>query len=187
MKLVQWVRFTWNFEQLPPFNAVLPEHYHVALATPAEDKELRAVIMRSVTQDTSWGDAIHEVEQMIDSWLERALSPESNGVCLALRHGLRIIGASVVVADPALEDQLTPGPCILMEYRNRGFGTALLGGIAPAAAGRWPNEKLRGDQEQRAGREISLPEIRRNRHSGRSAAARCLVVRRRRANGRFSE
>ena len=127
MKLVQWVRFTWNFEQLGPLNSLLPDHYHVALATPAEDKELRAVIMRSVTQDTSWGDAIHEVEQMIDGWLERALSPESNGVCLALRHGLRIIGASVVMADPALEDQLTPGPCILMEYRNRGFGTALLG------------------------------------------------------------
>jgi hypothetical protein len=126
MKLVQWVRFTWNFEQLPRFNAVLPEHYHVALATPAEDKELRAVIMRSVTQDTSWGDTIHEVEQMIDNWLERALSPDSNGVCLALRHGLRIIGASVVLADPALDDQLAPGPCILMEYRNRGFGTALL-------------------------------------------------------------
>jgi len=126
MKLVQWVRFTWNFEQLSPLGSVLPEHYHVALATPAEEKELRAVIMRSVAQDTSWGDTIHEVGQMIDSWLERALSPEGNGVCLALRHGLRIIGVSVLVADPSLEDQLTPGPCILMEYRNRGFGTALL-------------------------------------------------------------
>ena len=49
------------------------------------------------------------------------------GVCLALRHGLRIIGADVLVADPARENHLTPGPCILMEYRNRGFGTALLG------------------------------------------------------------
>jgi hypothetical protein len=126
MKLVQWVRFTWNFEQLSKFGSVLPEHYHVALATASEEKELRTVIMRSVTQDTSWGDTIHEVGQMIDSWLDRALSPEGNGVCLTLRHGLRMIGASVLMADPALEDQLTPGPCILMEYRNRGFGTALL-------------------------------------------------------------
>ena len=126
MKLVHWIRFTWNFEQLPPLGSVLPEHYHFAVATAAEEKELRAVIARSFAQDTAWGDAIHEVDQMIDGWLERAFAPEGNGVCLALRHGLRIIGASVLMADPALDDQLTPGPCVLMEYRNRGFGTALL-------------------------------------------------------------
>ena len=142
--------------------------------------------MRSVTQDTSWGDTIHEVGQMIDSWLDRALSPEGNGVCLTLRHGLRMIGASVLVADPALEDQLTPGPCILMEYRNRGFGYSFARGIAPATAGRRPNEKQRADQEQRAGCEIFVSKIRRNPDPGRSAAARRLIVRRRKAGRNFS-
>ena len=126
MKLVHWVRFTWNFEELPRLGSVLPEHYHFAAATSVEEKELRAVIARSFAQDTSWGDAIHEVEHMIDGWLERAFAPEGNSICLALRHGQRIIGASVLLPDPAMDDQLTPGPCVLMEYRNRGFGTALL-------------------------------------------------------------
>ena len=126
MKLVQWVRFTWDLEQLPPPGPVLPEHYHFAAATAANEKELRAVIARSFVQDTSWGDAIHEVDHMIEGWLERAFAPEGNGTFLALRHGLRIIGASVLMVDAAMEDQLAPGPCVSMEYRNRGFGTALL-------------------------------------------------------------
>jgi GNAT superfamily N-acetyltransferase len=126
MKRVQWVRYTWDLEQLPPPGPVLPEHYHFVAATVADEKELRVVITRSFAQDTAWGDAIHEVDHMIEGWLERAFAPEGNGTFLALRHGLRIIGASVLMADPAMEDQLAPGPCVLMEYRNRGFGTALL-------------------------------------------------------------
>ena len=64
---------------------------------------------------------------MVNGWLEEAFAPEKNRICLTLRHGLRIIGPSVLVARPrGGEDQLTPGPCVLMEYRNRGFGTALL-------------------------------------------------------------
>ncbi len=126
MKLIHWVRFTWDLEQLPSLGSVLPEHYHFTVATAANERELRAVVTRSFAQDTSWGDAIHDVNGMIDGWLERAFAPEGSGVCLALRHGLRIIGASVLMPDPAMEDHLTPGPCVLMEYRNRGFGSALL-------------------------------------------------------------
>lgn len=126
MKLVHWVRFTWDLEQFPPLGSVLPEHYHFAVATAADEKELRAVVTRSIAHDTSWGDAIHDVNGMIAGWLERAFAPDGIGICLALRHGLRIIGASVLMPDPGAEDHLTPGPCVLMEYRNRGFGSALL-------------------------------------------------------------
>jgi GNAT superfamily N-acetyltransferase len=61
----------------------------------------------------------------LQSWLDRAFVAEEN-TCLALRHGSRIIGASVLCLDPAAENHFAPGPCILMEYRNRGFGTRLL-------------------------------------------------------------
>jgi GNAT superfamily N-acetyltransferase len=127
MKLVQWVRFSWDLDKLPPLGAALPEHYHFVAATGADEKELRAVIARSFAHDTSWGDAIHEVEGMIDGWLVRALKPEDGGICLALRHGLRMIGASILIPAPAAENHLSPGPCVQMEYRNRGLGTALLG------------------------------------------------------------
>jgi hypothetical protein len=127
MKLVQWVRFTWDLDTLAPLGDTLPEHYHFVAATGADEKELRAVITRSFAHDTSWGDAIHEVNDMIDEWLLRAFAPEDGGICLALRHGLRMIGASILIPAPAAENHLSPGPCVLMEYRNRGLGTALLG------------------------------------------------------------
>ncbi len=127
MKLVQWVRFTWDLDKLPADSATLPAHYHFAAANPADEKELRDVITRSFVHDSSWGDAIYEIRPMIEGWLDRVFDPESSGLCLALRHGARIIGASVLLPDAAAENQLAPGPCVQMEYRNRGLGTALLG------------------------------------------------------------
>ncbi len=126
MKLVQWVRFTWDLDKLPPLATALPDHYHFAGATDAEQKELHAVIARSFALDTSWGDAMQEVNRIIDRSLTEAFTRKS-GICLTLRHGLRIIGAAVAFADPLVENHLSPGPCVLMEYRNRGLGTALLG------------------------------------------------------------
>ena len=65
------------------------------------------------------------------SW--KRSSPGSSGPfvshppdCLALRHGLRIIGAAIVAPEPGTDVHLAPGPCVSMEYRNRGFGTRLL-------------------------------------------------------------
>ncbi len=126
MRLVHWVRFTWDLDKLPLFGATLPKHYSFTVATRSDERELRMVIKRSFAHDTSWGDAIHEVNGMLDGWLERAFEPEKSGLCLALRHGLRMIGAAVLIPDAVTENHLSPGPCVLMEYRNRGLGTALL-------------------------------------------------------------
>lgn len=127
MKLVHWVRFTWDLQQLPPLGIALPDHYHFRDAGSEDEKELRAVITRSFAHDTSWGDSIHEINSLVDGWLARGFSENGGAIFVALRHGQRIIGASVSFTDPSLEDQLAPGPCVLMEYRNRGLGTALLG------------------------------------------------------------
>ncbi|HEY3663479.1 MAG TPA: GNAT family N-acetyltransferase [Chthoniobacterales bacterium] len=127
MRRAQWVRFSWDLDKFPILGEALPPHYSFTPATAADEKELRLVIGRSFAHDTSWGDAIHEINDMLEGWLERGLDPEQNGICLALRHGLRMIGAAILIPDPASENHLLPGPCVLMEYRNRGFGTALLG------------------------------------------------------------
>ncbi|HEY1583747.1 MAG TPA: GNAT family N-acetyltransferase, partial [Chthoniobacterales bacterium] len=64
---------------------------------------------------------------MLEGWLDHAFETEKPELCLALRHGTRMIGAAILNPDPAAEDHLVPGPCIQMEYRNRGLGSALLG------------------------------------------------------------
>ena len=69
---------------------------------------------------------MQEVMERLEQWLERAFSSSTTCRCLALRHGLRIIGAAVICPEADADFHLVPGPCISMEYRNRGFGTRLL-------------------------------------------------------------
>jgi N-acetylglutamate synthase-like GNAT family acetyltransferase len=125
MKSTNWIQFSWDLTALAPCEAELPEHYEISVATPDDEKEFRRVISSSFTLDPTWNPTMKEVTQTIDEWLDEA-SDGKTSVHLALRHGARIIGAAVVSVDSAAENHLSPGPCILVEYRNRGFGTRLL-------------------------------------------------------------
>ena len=126
MKAINWLRFTWDLTTLPDSLDALPEHYDLTLGGRDDEKELRRVIASSFTLDPTWNPDMQEVIQTIDTWLDRAGEKETTRAYLALRHGQRIIGGSVVTLEPDAENQLWPGPCILVEYRNRGFGTNLL-------------------------------------------------------------
>ena len=125
MKLSNWMRFTWDLTQLPTFEAALPEHYEIGPATADDEMELRKIISSSFVLDPMWSPDLQEVTEKIEAWLEHAFG-SADCVFLALRHGTRIIGASVLCAQPDADMHLIPGPCISMEYRNRGFGTRLL-------------------------------------------------------------
>jgi ribosomal protein S18 acetylase RimI-like enzyme len=125
MKLIEWVRFSWDFEDLPALDLELPPHYRIEAATLEDEEPLRQVISRCFRLDPVWSPALHETLQTIESWLGRALQSDRH-MCLVLRHGARIIGASVLSLDPESDSHLSPGPCISMEYRNRGFGSRLL-------------------------------------------------------------
>ena len=125
MNLSNWIRFRWDLTQLPPFKNELPEHYEIGTATADDEMELRKIISSSFVLDPMWSPDLQEVTEKIEAWLERAFA-SSNCVLLALRHGSRIIGAAIISPDADAEINLIPGPCISMEYRNRGFGTRLL-------------------------------------------------------------
>lgn len=125
MKLDNWVRFTWDVMTLPPLHAVLPEHYEITPATSEDEKEFRRVILSSFTLDPAWNPSIQEVIPTVESWLDRAFEGEGTTL-LSLRHGARMIGAAVIWTSEETDNHFSPGPCVLMEYRNRGFGTGLL-------------------------------------------------------------
>ena len=125
MKLLNWVRFTWDLNLLSSAAVTLPKHYSIVPAHNDDEKAVRKVLSCSFLLDPAWNPAIGEVMHSLQAWLDRAFLVEEN-TCLTLRHGARIIGASVLCLDPAAENHFAPGPCILMEYRNRGFGTWLL-------------------------------------------------------------
>lgn len=125
MKLDQWLRFTWDLATFPSEMAPLPEHYAIARAEAEEEKQVRIAISTAFTLDPAWNAAAHNIEQTVEMWLERGFTA-NNTILLALRHGSRVIGASVVSLADGSAYHLAPGPCILLEYRNRGFGTHLL-------------------------------------------------------------
>jgi hypothetical protein len=124
MSLSNWIQFRWDLTQLPKFEAKLPEHYEIGAATADDETELRKIISASFVLDPAWNATTQEVMETIEPWLERAFASPVN--CLALRHGVRIIGAAVISPEPDAKIHLSPGPCVSMEYRNRGFGTRLL-------------------------------------------------------------
>jgi N-acetylglutamate synthase-like GNAT family acetyltransferase len=125
MKLINWVQFTWDLAALPGDAPELPEHYQISRATEEDEKELRRVVTASFALDPEWNTTLQEVMQAVESWLDFTLAADASG-CLVLRHGARIIGGSVLSIRPDAANHLSPGPCVLMEYRNRGFGTHLL-------------------------------------------------------------
>jgi ribosomal protein S18 acetylase RimI-like enzyme len=125
MKLSNWIRFTWDLTRLPSFETTLPEHYEIGPATADDEKELRKIISSSFVLDPTWNPDLQEVTERIEAWLERAFASPACSF-LALRHGTRIIGASVICTEADADMHMIPGPCISTEYRNRGFGTRLL-------------------------------------------------------------
>ena len=125
MKLSNWIRFTWDLTRLPAFESALPEHYEIGPATTEDEMELRKIISSSFVLDPRWSPDLQEVTEKIEAWLQRAFASSACSF-LALRHGTRIIGASVLSTEPEADMHLIPGPCVSTEYRNRGFGTRLL-------------------------------------------------------------
>jgi hypothetical protein len=125
MKLLNWVRFTWDLTRLPFLDVKLPQHYQIGPTSNDDEKEIRKVFSSTFLLDPAWNPAIGKTMQTIQSWLDQGFASDRSTL-LALRHGLRIIGATVLSLDPNADNHLAPGPCVLMEYRNRGFGTSLL-------------------------------------------------------------
>jgi Acetyltransferase (GNAT) family len=125
MNPLGWVRFSWDLERFPDIDITLPAHYRIVRAKEQDEKELRKVFSSTFFLDPVWNPAIAETMQTIQSWLDFVFASE-RAVCLALRHGVRIIGAAALCIDSDAPNHLAPGPCVLMEYRNRGFGTRLL-------------------------------------------------------------
>jgi hypothetical protein len=103
----------------------IPRHYGINLAGAENREELRRVIEKSLALDPSWNAVLPEVNATIMASIARALAVEST-LRLTLRHGSRIIGGTLLTPRGNASEHLVPGPCILMEYRNRGLGTLLL-------------------------------------------------------------
>jgi N-acetylglutamate synthase-like GNAT family acetyltransferase len=125
MKLMRWRRFIWDLTKLPPLEYSMPAHYHLRAATRDDFRTVSPVISSSFSLDTSWSDTFFTFRERLEQQLEQAFNRESIPA-LVITHGQRVIGASALNTDMDAETNLISGPCVAVEYRNRGLGTALL-------------------------------------------------------------
>jgi ribosomal protein S18 acetylase RimI-like enzyme len=125
MKLVGWLRFTWESKLLPGASYLITEEYSIRRASKQEKTQAWQVISSCFLLDTCWNDVLRDLlPQMRHEFEEKFSHREID--CLVITHGNRTIGASLIKPSPENLNHLLSGPCISSEYRNRGFGSLLL-------------------------------------------------------------
>lgn len=125
MKLVRWKRFTWDLSKLPNPDPKLDERYNIRVAFADDRPNVSHLILSAFTLDTAWGDTFATVKDWLQAQIEAAFEREA-APAMVVTHGQRVIAASAINTDPEADTNLLSGPCVSMEYRNRGLGTALL-------------------------------------------------------------
>lgn len=122
---VSWLRFEWDLNKVPTEGGEALPPFLVRAAKKEERDAVLNVIASAFSMDTGWGDI---KAAMIERLRKSALTSFEREIpaCIALLHGGRIIGASLLQDEPEAESHLASGPCILHEYRSRGYGTLLL-------------------------------------------------------------
>jgi predicted N-acetyltransferase YhbS len=125
MKLVRWLRFTWDLAKLPAMEGAVDSHYHIRTATPEDEKVVRGVIASAFSLDMDWSDTLKNLREHFETQIEQVFE-EKEVPCIVVSHGSRIIGASALSTNRDADNHLLSGPCILNEYRNRGLGTQVL-------------------------------------------------------------
>ena len=119
------VRFSWNLKELPEGCGALPKPYVLRTAGEQEADEALAVVQSCYNLDPEWSGCAQHTQGTVLPGVIQALAKEPT--CLFVLHGNRIIAASVYDGDPPEGGvHLVSGPCVLIEYRNRGIGGALL-------------------------------------------------------------
>lgn len=122
--MISWICFEWKTNTLPK-SEVSFEPFVIRAAGKSEEDGVAKAIKSAFSMDSVWGDVSKPLAEKISLDLEAAFSL-SEPSCVVLAHGSRVIGASVLDANPDASNHLSSGPCILHEYRNRGLASGLL-------------------------------------------------------------
>jgi ribosomal protein S18 acetylase RimI-like enzyme len=126
MMLSTWVQYTWNLAQLPLEAPRLDKRFSMDLAElPGDIALLDAAISRSYSMESAWAHDLAPRVKLARELLEHyASTPDVHFI--TVKHGHRIIGASIIRESADKPTNLPVGVCVLNEYRCRGIGTSLL-------------------------------------------------------------
>lgn len=128
-------QFRWKLSELPPGVSKPPKPYVLREASEHELADALRVIRSSYELDHEWcGCGAHIVGSVLPG-VRQAFGDEPT--CLFVQHGSRVIGASAFLPEPGDDGvHLVSGPCVLIEYCNRGIGTVLLAATLEALRAR---------------------------------------------------
>jgi hypothetical protein len=126
MKTILWAQFTWDLAKTAPGRPALPPSFSIRRATPGDEEAIRSVTMSAFTLDSEWHSFFFLVRPMFETALEEIFSQDDDPLCLVVSHGPRIIGASGLSVERDACSHLLTGPCLSLEYRNRGIASAML-------------------------------------------------------------
>ena len=125
MKLNNWLKFIWDLKTFEAPKSDLPSHYVIRKAARNEEEVVRKAIFSAFSLDSDWSDSLNRIWPTLNGQIGEVFNVKEPK-CLVLTHGTRVIGASILSTDVEAANQVVSGPCILVEYRNRGLGTQLL-------------------------------------------------------------
>lgn len=122
--MISWICFKWELASLDlPLPSIAP--LVLRPAEKGEQETVLRVLLTAFAMDTAWGDISRRLEEGMGHYVEQAFDrPDPS--CIVALHGSRVIGASLLDANPDAGNHLVSGPMILHEYRNRGVGSGLL-------------------------------------------------------------
>lgn len=123
-KPVTLARFRWKLADLKPGECPVPKPFVLREAGEQELDDALRVVQASYNLDPEWSGCAKHVNDGVIPGVKRVFA--GTPTCLFLQHGNRVIAASVYDSEPEDGIHLVTGPCVLIEYRNRGIGGALL-------------------------------------------------------------
>jgi len=128
MKIIRWKRFSWDLTRLAAESLANGSPYPIREATPEDEEGVRKLVMSAFTLDSDWNYILSDIRGRLEESLDRVFNSKQTAStrALVLTHGTRIVGVSALNPEPDADNHLLTGPCIPIEYRNRGLATALL-------------------------------------------------------------
>ena len=120
-----WQRFHWDLDTAPDSSRPAMAPFIFRAATAEDLAAVLKVVASALLMERAWTGPATEFSRDLEQRCEQAFEGPSPA-CMVVQHGARVIGASVLQLTEDAEFHLITGPCILHEYRSRGFGSALL-------------------------------------------------------------
>jgi hypothetical protein len=124
-KQIELSKFQWKLDAIPSEAAVMNSPFTVRSAAEQELEEAASVIQASYNLDHQWSGCARYIDNIVLPAVAEIFKGDCT--CLFVQHGNRIIAASAFSVEPINGVNLVSGPCVFMEYRNRGIGGSLLG------------------------------------------------------------